>query len=90
MNRIEEGIDNALPKEGGELTGNLRIYADSPSIILNNNDKNYATLPRNNSMQKAVAQFLENGGEFNEGLLIILKDELPALFEQIKSRKEII
>ena len=55
-----------------------------------NNDKNYAALPRNNSMQKAVAQFLENGGEFHEGLLIILKDELPALFEQIKSRKEII
>jgi hypothetical protein len=34
-------------------------------------------------MQKAVAQFLENDGEFHEGLLIILKDELPDLFKQI-------
>lgn len=48
-----------------------------------NNDKNYASLPRNNSMQKAVAKFLEEGGEFKEGLLIILKEELPALFAQI-------
>ena len=48
-----------------------------------NNDKNYANLPKATSMQRAVAQFLENGGEFIEGVLIILKDELPKLFEQL-------
>ena len=31
----------------------------------------------------SVAKFLEEGGEFKEGLLIILKEELPTLFAQI-------
>lgn len=34
-------------------------------------------LPKNTSMEKNVAGFLASGGTFNEGMLIIFKDELP-------------
>lgn len=41
-------------------------------------------LPVNNSMEKSVAGFLASGGSFNEGLLIIFKDEADSLLTQIE------
>ena len=37
-------------------------------------------LPKSSSMERAVSQFLKCGGRFREGLMVIFRDELPALF----------
>lgn len=41
-------------------------------------------LPTKSSMEKSVAGFLASGGTFNEGVLIIFKDELTSLSTQIE------
>jgi len=40
-------------------------------------------LPVSSSIQRGVVQTLLNGGHFYEGVLVIFKDELPALFAEL-------
>jgi hypothetical protein len=42
-------------------------------------------LPANSSMQRGIVQTLMNGGHFYEGVLVIFKDELPALFKELET-----
>ena len=44
-------------------------------------------LPQTNSLQKSVASYLKGGGRFTEGVLILFRDELPALFRELEDRE---
>ncbi|MFO7975374.1 MAG: acyltransferase domain-containing protein [Candidatus Hydrogenedentota bacterium] len=46
-----------------------------------------ATAPRENSLQIAVADYLENGGEWYEGGMIVLVDDLDHFGEQIYRKR---
>ena len=45
-------------------------------------------LSRNKSLEKAVAEYIINGGRFQEGLMVIFRDELPRLFRRLEKQKK--
>ena len=72
-------LGHVLPLAGMDQTAEVRWriwgrkFADTPA----------EELPVTNSMERNVAGYFARGGKFNEGMLIIFRDELPQLFSEI-------
>lgn len=54
MNRIEEGIENSVKKTGDIIEGDLQIYTNSPSLILNNKNQNHSSIYKNASSDQNI------------------------------------